>query len=199
MGQYYKPCSLEKKEAVYSHDFGNGLKLMEHSYVGNNFVAVVENLIAEGGRWFGDKIVWAGDYADPEVDAEGNVITATWHDEKSGKDEPYDVTLYSLVAENIIKPDVAKRPRYRYLVNMDTKEFVDMKKIPVDHYWESAKGKQFPIYVHPLPLLTCEGNGRGGGDYRGESKLVGKWARNRITIATRKPKGHEELIFNIVE
>ncbi len=66
MGQYYKPINLDKQQYVYSHDYGNGLKLMEHSWVGNGFVNVVEELIAEGGDWHGDRIVWAGDYADPE-------------------------------------------------------------------------------------------------------------------------------------
>ena len=81
MGQYYKPCSLEKKEYVYSHDIkethtgyngepytcGNGLKLMEHSWRKNRFVNAVAGLIAKGGAWHGDRLVWAGDYADNEI------------------------------------------------------------------------------------------------------------------------------------
>ena len=192
MGQYYMPLSMEKNEAVYSHDFGNGLKLMEHSYIGNSFVAAVESLIAEGGKWFGDRIVWAGDYADPEKDADGNDVQYE-HD-----GQMYDLTLYHKVRENIIKPEKVKRPRYRYLVNMDTKEFVDFKKIPPTETF-TEKGKDYHWYIHPLPLLTCEGNGRGGGDYRKESPLIGKWARNRVTVTTRKPKGCTELIFDLVE
>lgn len=192
MGQYFMPLSMEKLESVYSHAYGNGLKLMEHSYIGNEFVAVVENLIAEGGRWFGDRIVWAGDYADPEKDENGNDLKY----EFEGK--PYDLTLYHKVRESSIKPDVVKRPKYRYLVNLDSKEFVDFKKIPpTDTYTE--KGKVHNWYIHPLPLLTCEGNGRGGGDYHKQSPLIGKWARNRVTISTKKPKGCKELIFDLVE
>jgi hypothetical protein len=51
-------------------------------------------------------------------------------------------------------------------------------------------------------LLTCEGNNRGGGDFRGESDLVGSWARDTISIESRKadiPKGYTELIFDLVE
>ena len=66
MGQYWKPVSVEKREHVYSHRYGNGLKLMEHSYINNGFVKAVESLIAKGGAWYGDRIVWAGDYAEPE-------------------------------------------------------------------------------------------------------------------------------------
>ena len=45
---------------------------------------------------------------------------------------------------------------------MDKKEFVNKDTMPNNDDW----------LVHPLPLLTCEGNGRGGGDYW---KLV--WGR----------------------
>jgi hypothetical protein len=50
---------------------------------------------------------------------------------------------------------------------------------------------------HPLPLLTCEGNGRGGGDYRGDSPLIGSWARDIISVEEVKPEGFEELAFNL--
>ena len=173
MGQYYKPLSMDKMEFVYSHSYGNGLKLMEHSYVGNNFVGVVERLIAKGGEWFGDRIVWAGDYADPEEGTEEN--------------------LYSM-ATQINPPDLDTKgkPQFRFIVNMDTKEFVDIENVPGDD-------DDWPI--HPLPLLTCEGNGRGGGDFRGDEKgLVGKWARNRITVQNEQPDAdYTELIFNLTE
>jgi hypothetical protein len=47
--------------------------------------------------------------------------------------------------------------------------------------------------------LTCEGNGRGGGDYRGESPLIGSWARDVISVSDTKPKDFEELVFDLVE
>lgn len=195
MGQYYHPISLERKESVYSHDYNNGLKLMEHSWIGNEFVNVVENLIAEGGLWYGTRLVWAGDYADPEIDEEGNVIQY----EYDGK--MYDKTLYDMYGDNKIKPTFDKKIRnFRYVINMDTKEFVDMKKVPLCDTWiDPDTKKEYPYYIHPLPLLTCEGNGRGGGDYHKESPLIGSWARNRVTVSTRKPKGYKEIIFDLVE
>ena len=177
MGQYYKPISVEKSQHVYSHDYNNGLKLMEHSWVGNDFVGVVENLIAEGGAWYGDRIVWAGDYADEEKDGE---------------------TLYSKSGENSIKPQRVTK-NYRYVVNLDTKEFVDKKKIPLSDVWYDEKGKGHPYTVHPLPLLTCEGNNSGGGDFRKEDPIIGSWARNRVSVSTRKPKGFKEIEFKLFE
>jgi len=183
MGQYYMPVSIEKEQSVYSHDYGNGLKLMEHSWIGNNFVGVVERLISKGGDWFGTRIVWGGDYADGDVDANG-VETGNF---------------YQKFGENNIKPvfDKPKSRKLRYLVNLDKNEFVDLNKVPVT----DVLYKKFKYRIHPLPLLTCEGNGRGGGDFRGNDPngLVGKWARNRVVMETTKPKNCEELIFNLVE
>ena len=53
--------------------------------------------------------------------------------------------------------------------------------------------------MHPLPILTCEGNGRGGGDFHKGDDLVGKWARNRVTVANEVPEGYSEIEFNLFE
>jgi hypothetical protein len=179
MGQYYKPCILteNKKQVkawVYSHDIkyklkrsdgsvieiGNGLKLMEHSYLKNDFVMAFECLIVDNP----ENVVWCGDYA--------NNVKVT----------PSD------------KPNI---PKTRYVINHDKKEFVDKYKVV-----ESEHGYK----LHPLPLLTCNSNGRGGGDFRvdnemnqGNVKLIGKWAYNLISVSSRKPKGYKEIIFDLVE
>lgn len=173
MGQYYKPVSLEKLEYVYSHDYGNGLKLMEHSYIGNDFVAVVENLIKKGGAWHKDRIVWAGDYAEPEPNSETNIYR-------------------SMEDENKIQPEPKIIKNLRFLKNLDTNEYVSLSKVPSD-----SSGYR----IHPLPLLCCEGNGEGGGDFFGkdENKLIGRWARNRVVIQSHRPKNCTEIIFDLVE
>ena len=159
---------------------------MEHSWVGNPFVNVVEKLIAEGGQWFGQRIVWAGDYADPEVDEDGNVIMVM----NDGK--PHERNLYDICDENNIKVEQTKLKMYRYVINETKKQFVDKTKIIDEDGWK----------IHPLPLLTCIGNGRGGGDYRGEdnNNVIGTWARDVITVSTRKPKKeYTEIVFDLVE
>ena len=167
MGQYYHPINLDKKEHLYTHDYDTGLKLMEHSWIGNDFVETVVNLLREGGRWYKNKIVWLGDYAD---------------DEELHKQLDNDIKK--------IKPKVQQRPKkYKYLTNHTKQLFVNL-----DEVVKGLDGWQ----IHPLPLLTCEGNGRGGGDYRGESYLIGSWARDEISIQKEKPN-YEELIFNLVE
>lgn len=66
MGQYYRPIFLNNNNKpvsfAYSHDFGCGLKLMEHSWMKNDFVRFVEKQLIDNPQ----KLVWAGDYADKE-------------------------------------------------------------------------------------------------------------------------------------
>ena len=167
MGQYYKPVSIDKKEWVLSHDYDNGLKLMEHSYIGNTFVEIVEILLTEINGWYKNRIVWAGDCADNEKHKKKNLY------ELIGKDK------------NIIKPVVRKLDKkYRYLCNHSKKEFVDKRKIKKD---------KNDYKINPLPLLTCEGNGRGGGDFRGEDERIGAWARDIISLEEKAPIGYEEI------
>ena len=66
MGQYYKPILLkeDKKTPIgfaYSHDFGSGLKLMEHSWMKNSFVGFIETLLASGKPFHKTPLVWGGD------------------------------------------------------------------------------------------------------------------------------------------
>ena len=169
MGQYYKPISIDKMTFLYSHDYGNGLKLMEHSYIGNNLVNTVESLLAPGGEWYKNRLVWAGDYADEEENGDN---------------------LWTQVGDDPIEPeDMEKVESGRYIVNHTEREFVDKDIVPKD-----SEGWK----VHPLPLLTCEGNGRGGGDYRRNNDYISSWARDEISIEKEKPEDFEEIIPNFI-
>jgi hypothetical protein len=159
MGQYYLTVILAEKsdkEYIRTHlDAGmydNGVKLVEHSYIGNNFMKVVENLIGPNGMFYRSRLVWAGDYADKEPDSEKNLNSMC-----EGK-EPFEY----------------KGPpaSYPYIVNHTKKVYIEKK----------GNG------LHPLALLTAEGNGRGGGDYNGANMdLVGTWARDVISMENEAP------------
>jgi hypothetical protein len=187
MGQYYHPIVLNDKKTqpkawVYSHDIkfdfkradgsiyqmGNGLKLMEHSWMKNEFVKSFESLILRNP----ENIVWCGDYADNVKGCKTN--------------------LYDRCKDNtkVIPTERPNLRQTRFVINHDKKEFVDKTKVPTDKDgWR----------VHPLPLLTCNSNGRGGGDFRGVSNLIGRWAYDKISVDSKKPKGYKELVFDLVE
>ena len=151
---------------------------MEHSYVGNNFVSTFASQLINSPK----RVVWAGDYADAEKGTEGKGY--------EGRGE----NLYDFATdENKIKPKEVKPmyDKYPYLVNHTKKEIVNINRMPKNDGWE----------IHPLPLLTCEGNGRGGGDYRGNigAKFIGSWARDLISLEAKKPKGYKLIKPNFIE
>lgn len=176
MGQYYLAVNIDDMEHVSPHQYDNGAKLMEHSYIGNNFVEAVEFLLLDTGesknRWSGKRIVWAGDYADREPGEGENFYTLA--------KGPGLQMLIEAVPSN-----------YFYIINHDKKEYLDKRKCPLYDKWD--------LQIHPLPLLTAEGNGRGGGDYRRDNDLVGSWARNRISVSWVVPDDFIEITPNFTE
>ena len=173
MGQYYYPIvlSADGKIVVWmlAHRYGNGLKLTEHSFIGNNFVSTFEFGLSPEGIYHKSRVVWAGDYAD---------------------EEPEGTNLHKMCSEyNEIRPDEKNTDKYRFIVNHSKRLFVDKTKVPTKDGFT----------LHPLPLLTAEGNGRGGGDYRDGEPLVGSWARDIISVEETAPTDYEELLFNLVE
>ena len=198
MGQYYMPVSLTSdkqnvKSYVYSHHItsryrgydgkmhtsGQGLKLMEHSYLKNKMMLCVEALLIEGGEWHKTPIVWAGDYSDP-VRNEMN-----YSDMCDSTDEGEHVAR-----ELIPKPLTAKQQKeFQFIVNHTKKEFVDKKKVPSVDGWQ----------IHPLSLLTSSGNGRGGGDFRGDNDFVGTWAADVISVEKEIPTDFKEIVPNFKE
>lgn len=49
-------------------------------------------------------------------------------------------------------------------------------------------------------LFSCEGNGRGGGDFRGhDDDKVGLWARDIISVEREPPAGFQEFVVDFHE
>lgn len=181
MGQYYVAIILgdsqenqeNKKEIIrfYIEAFVNsGAKLTEHSYIGNPFVSTFEHFLTPEGMFHKSRVVWAGDYADNEEGMDKNLNNIV---------NDYPNKSFHVVTNQEIK----STDDYRYIINHTKKQYVNKKDSD----------------YHPLPLLTCEGNGRGGGDYYGTNKdKIGIWARDVISSEKEKPEGYEKLdiLFN---
>lgn len=185
MGQYYKPIFLNDKNepqvTACSWDFNNGAKLMEHSYVRNRFMHFAEMGLFYNKR----KLVWAGDYAD----------------EEEGKEEGMNLYVIAneMIEKGIIKNiDSADVPELEVCENALAGTFVinHTKKV----YYKRPDYVEGEWVINPLSLLTCEGNGRGGGDYEGtEMESIGTWARDLIEISDTVPDGYTEKTFNFKE
>ena len=65
MGQYYHPTMIDENGNitwVYTHHYSDGLKLMEHSYIGNATMNAVLGQILHHPQ----RIAWIGDYSDEQ-------------------------------------------------------------------------------------------------------------------------------------
>ena len=208
MGQYYHQIILgENRKSIkaffYAHKYGNGLKLMEHSYVNNNLVNAVVNYLLDHN---GGRLVWAGDYADNETVtlpvaetlpiwqkevAEGRTTLSHTAFRKTSPlcQKESEETLYSRCnGDGVLDYDDSERDAVYAFVNRDKKELFILWDCVVD-----VNGYR----VHPLPLLTAEGNGRGGGDYWGSNqRFVGTWARDFIEPIRWNERGRIDALLN---
>jgi len=106
----------------------------------------------------------------------------------------YKKNLHALCNDDeskLIRPEPRSATKYRYIVNHTKKQYVD-----------KSKAHNF----HPLPLLTAEGNGRGGGDLYDAPPFVGSWARDVISVEEELPEealpekeNFQELAFVFTE
>ena len=195
MGQYYNAVVLKTnwklainpvKASVKCYDCdNNGAKIMEHCYVKNAYVRVMEFLLANAFK--GHPFVWCGDYADKVETKTGthDIYTDASHFIYKDYDDPRDYgkskQYKALMATIPSREDI---PVYRYIVNYTKKQYCIIPKYN-EKKWQ----------VHPLPLLTSSGNGRGGGDYRLDDDRVGSWAFDRIGVTNDRAeiKGFKQI------
>jgi hypothetical protein len=192
MGQYYMaiilaPKGYSKHERirlfVRSFSYHSGSKLTEHSYLNNQFVESFEFLLSAEGSAYMSRVVWAGDYADKEPLVGGDL-----EGEAKNLNEIANETDNRRLEQ---APPICSTAQFRYIVNHDKKQYVDKHKSV-----RNAHGYR----IHPLPILVAEGNGRGGGDYRGpDGDKVGIWARDVISVETEPPVDCTELVVNFVD
>ena len=182
MGQYYAPVVKDNKnnfEHYYSWDYDNGLKLMEHSYIGNNFVeSIVKRLLDNPMR-----IAWVGDYAD-EKDFKQNQVHNDLQDFIDMYDDDNEIKYKKALKEPI---NDMENSLNLFMINHTKKLYINMWEYVLNNLVLDKKKYNYGDCVHPLPLLTALGNGKGGGDYRGINKhLVGIWAGDLIEFVNRE-------------
>lgn len=175
MGQYYKlvilndarkTASNKNKIDKFLHCGCSGIgigKLCEFSYIEN---WAVNAFLAELKT--PKRIVCAGDYASNEYGSKFNLYELC---EKYGTKIDFDKVSNKV-----------KNHTFRYVINEDKKVYLGLNE-----NLELAKSENECVY-HPLPILTCEGNGLGMSDYKGISmQYVGTWARDLIRVSGKKP------------
>lgn len=116
MGQYYKIIILSEVKHtpeiiriwICPSTYGQGMKLMEHSYINNPTLRAIEELLSPSGMFYKACIVWAGDYAHVEDSTQKNLYNMA-------NNEPF-----------YCQPG---KTTYKYLMNHTKMEYVDMTKL----------------------------------------------------------------------
>ncbi len=201
MGQYFRAItqSEDKKYKVYNRNIIKDgeeeymlAKLTEHSWWYNEFVNAVCLDIYNSDKPV--KVAWIGDYAKDflesycylffnglsQSDIE-KLADLCWNCDG----EAVEVTDFTLFG--------------KYIINHDKKTYINCSS-----YYENSLMKTTENggwCLHLLPLLTCIGNGMGGGDYRyatddSTTELVGCWAWDKISIEDNAPTDKEYTEIN---
>lgn len=193
MGQYYNVLTqINNRTRIYNRDIiknGENLytfpKLMEHSWWENEFVNSFCKTLYKNPK----RVIWMGDYANDYIfGIKGETVNGyskhillslyrkTWKEQL----KEHSITYHSF---NLNK---------KFLVNHSKQEYIDCSK----YYAQNNSNDNWCI--HPLPLMTCLGNGYGLGDYNYPSQdstcfLVGAWAYDIISIENKVPLGCIEI------
>lgn len=202
MGQYYTPTIISLDGTVITanaHEFDNGLKLMEHSWIGNDFVNAMSSLLYKNRK----KVAWIGDYSN-DFDEEDAYCKKLPYEKFM---EYYNIAWderdrHIVPASKFSKSDlelINEHTSNLYLINHSLKEYLDY-----GHYIEACSNDDdsYGGCVNPLPLLTACGNGRGGGDFRSKTTGradVGIWAFDELEISETVPEGYNKAFYYFME
>ena len=209
MGQYYK-VALIKNGEVTPVENTSGAKLMEHAYYNNDFVDSVMSELAFHGP---ARVAWVGDYANDrygdiyETKLPDEVFDDVYHTVWDCGETEEDYREYKARLEKLT-PEWESRTqkrKYKYLVNHTLKAYVNLethrkqnKQTSTYYDYLSKKYRTERFCIHPLPLLTACGNGRGGGDYHDKYPGyadVGTWAFDELEVLDKRPLGYHKAKY----
>jgi hypothetical protein len=155
-----------------THDVGNGLKLMEHSYIENSYVERIMSMLREPGE-----LTWLCDYYEGDGLTWDNVDEATQGE--------------------FLKKSEVNESNY-IILNITKKLFIDIAK--VYKMEEEHNPTNWPI--HPLPILCNSNDGSmGGGDYHPEDSRRATWKGDTIHIVSNTsdiPDGYEDVTEDVL-
>lgn len=193
MGQYYKFANIDKKEKRDRNR--HGYKLMEHSYVGNDYCDDILRLLSN--EWKGDRVIHVGDYAEPN-----DGTTTDKFITKIINEFDINYSMYNYI-DSFDEVSPSNTDSIRYVYNLDKKEYVDLYKQPIQHFfYDSKKNEVGACKINSFALLVGCGNQQGGGDYYHiNKKAVGCWAGDRLVSSPEilneyKSYKQKNLIFN---
>ena len=160
-------------------------KLTEHSWWLNDFVnAVCLDLYNSKET---RRIAWIGDYASTYLDCNDLKQFNGLNKQKINR-----MTKRCWDCKGIAVPATDFTLDGLFLVNHTKKRYIDCS----EYYKHNVTSDEWCI--HPLPILTCIGNGLGGGDFNSPTDdstedYIGAWTWDEISIADKSTNGYIEI------
>ena len=206
MGQYYHPTMIDNEGTISwinTHAYENGLKLMEHSYIGNSVMNAVFGKIKDHPL----RIAWIGDYSDEQAgdEYEHKLMRTAFM-------RIYDTVYGDDRDKHLIQPDPMPFDLTStgwYLVNHTRRQYITMDAYIARNKWKESwkdwktgKVEEYDMCINPLSLLTACGNDRGCGDYHAgypDYNKVGTWAFDQIELTRKKPVKYQEVMYSFTE
>jgi len=172
---YVGKLTLGEPFRVNTHDVdSNGLKLMEHSYIGNSYVSHILGLIEDNPS----NVIWLCDYSEDEV--------YNW--ETVSEVDTNEMEVKRLASRN--------QRENGFIINHTTNEYISLKtykRLFAEHSNEWA--------TSPLPFLTnSEEGAMGGGDLRTDEPTRGLWKNHLIsyTKSLGEFKGFKNVTKDVI-
>lgn len=169
--KYNEKRKFQKKQFIIKPTYS---KLLAHSGV-NDFeprlvASLMHQLYIEG---WSTQLVWLGDYH------QENFGCKKLYEKFRNNITPFEMRYVN--DETFIKFEGVKEfsitKDYRYLINCEKCEYIDFKKYLIDDNLDSL--------LHPIAMLTADGNGKGNGDYFNQENWrdVGRWKYDTIIVS----------------
>lgn len=213
MGQYYSPVLVQGKtikcfgnttgtvleNGKVEYDW-NGLKLTEHSWIGNSLVnGVAQRIYNRRGR-----LAWVGDYTGQVDKFKDNVFGSDnvqcpiptdylygCSDEEGNDLKEYNG--YRIQRPKIIYDEKKFNLTHKFYINFTRKEYIDLD----EYIARSTMQDDWAGWCqNPVSLMTATSNGLGGGDYYMDAigaEYVGRWAYDEVMISDDEPVGFTKL------
>lgn len=139
----------------------------------NNFVGKIAKILYKNPL----KVAWVGNLSDESK----ALLNAAW-----------SVMSNTIEIANIV--DTAMFMEGKYLINHTQMLYISGSDYK-DEMAQKVIGISDEQILHPLPLLTALGNGKGDNDYHGRNQLdVGSWSYNVISVDDVPPNDDYEKI-----
>lgn len=186
VNQLFVCVNLDKGEYASPSDYGWSMEILDHAYVGKDFMLVIEKLLSD--EWKHDRIVWAGEFM-PYYVYTNEFVKDSEIEKAKNNDVEFNLHEFAIKHLNQHLDDFGgytgakEYSGYKYLVNHSKREFI--RKVDTKHdSWN----------IHPLPLLTACGNGEGDSDYNGTyMEFIGRWTSDNISAEDIEPTSFREI------